>query len=167
LGILNNNSMRVKISIFIFFIISCIELSAQSYTAIYDTSQFLNEKVIVFTNKEVYLSGEDIEFSITTYDAIYNRLINLSSIAYVELLDQDGVAVQKTKVFISNGVAIGKFQLSKNIITDYYFLKVYTQYMRNFSCNNFNYKRIGVVNVFKYLSSSDLQVDSDFAFSIR
>lgn len=140
---------------------------SQSIVPQYDTSSILNEKILLFTNKQTYLAGEELEFDFVTYDAVYNSIVDISSVAYVELIDQGGLVVMQSKAKISNGRGKGKFTISNKLSTDYYILRIYTQYMRNFGINNFTHERISIINTFKYLSSKDISLENDFSFNIR
>src|ERR1700729_1097727 len=53
----------------------------------------LQEKVFVHTDKEAYLTGEIIWFKIYVVDAALNKPLNLSKIAYVDILDNNQVPV--------------------------------------------------------------------------
>ncbi|MBK8808818.1 MAG: hypothetical protein IPO21_20135 [Bacteroidales bacterium] len=159
--------MFKKLQLFIFLSFIIFSSFSQSLLSEYETSDVLNEKLMLFTNKELYLAGEKLCFTVQTYEGVYNENIDLSKIVYVELISQDGTIINKAKVFLENRLGEGSFLLTSKVETDYYFIRAYTQYMRNFGSSHFVHKRISVVNTFKYLSEQSFATDTTYKIAVR
>jgi len=92
----------------------------------------LSEQVNIYTDRDLYLSGEEVWF--TTYVVINNTFkeFDLSKIVYLELFDVSKKKIFNGKFEIIEGIAAGSFQIPDETLTGNYFLRAYTQYQRNF-----------------------------------
>ena len=109
----------------------------------------LQEKMYVHTDKESYLAGEMIWFKLYTVEAYTNRPINLSKIAYVELLDSENKAVLQAKIVMEGGNGNGYFYLPLSLRSGNFVLRAYTNWMKNFDVNYFFHKQLTVYNTLK------------------
>lgn len=57
----------------------------------------LQEKLFVHTDKEFYLAGEIVWYKIYYMDGVYHRPMDLSKLAYVEIVDQNNRPVMQGK----------------------------------------------------------------------
>ena len=105
------------------------------------------ERVYLQTDKQLYLSGEQIQLKLFTVDAERIPVV-FSKIAYAELVD-DTIARIQIKVSLINGIGAGRMELPTDLPTGIYRLIAYTQYMRNESVEVFFEKNICVVNTFQ------------------
>src|SRR5690242_9088803 len=64
----------------------------------------LQEKVFLHTDKEFYLAGEICWFKVYDVDAYYHKPLELSKIAYVEILDPSNKAVRQAKIALKKGL---------------------------------------------------------------
>ncbi len=101
------------------------------------------EKTHLFTDRDIYISGEKIWF--TAY-CLNSEDIQLSNILYIELYKNEGKSVEKKKVEILNGIAKGCIQIPEGIQTGNYILRAYTQYLRNFPPDYYTMQKIMVIN---------------------
>ena len=92
----------------------------------------LHEKVYVHLNKNDFLTGELIWFKIFCVDGSNNKPLDMSKVAYVEVLDNKNVAVVQAKVALKNGAGDGSLVLSSALGSGSYRLRAYTNWMRNF-----------------------------------
>lgn len=107
-------------------------------------SGILKERVILQTDKDFYLSGENLLFSLTTTDES-QRPLHFSKVAYIELLSEIQPEVQvMIPVAKSNGH--GQLAIPENLPTGYYRLVAYTGFMRNEGAAVFARKLVAVVN---------------------
>lgn len=106
------------------------------------------EQVDLNTDQDFYLSGENIWFSVYTYDASFYLPVKFSVIAYVELYTQDNQVVAQQKVKLDDGRGIGSIRIPKTLQTDYYYLRAYTNFMRNYGPSFFHTQRIEIINPF-------------------
>ena len=114
-----------------------------------ENEDFLNnisEKVNLFTDRDLYLSGENVWF---TAFVLINDSFNendLSKIIYLELVDGKKKTIFQGKYKINKGITTGSFQIPEETISGSYFIRSYTLYQRNFSPENIQTKQITIVN---------------------
>src|SRR6478736_3278822 len=63
----------------------------------------LQEKIFVHTDKNFYLSGEICWFKIYDVDAFFHRPLDVSKIAYVEVLDKNNKPMLQAKISLQKG----------------------------------------------------------------
>lgn len=114
-----------------------------------DFSQ-LQENVYIQTDKDYYYPQEYIWFA--AYLSHRNLTIadSLSKLLYVELIDPNKVIIQTRMVKISNGAGNGEFKLPDTLITGSYYLRAYTNWMRNYGDSTLFVK---VVPILDYASN--------------
>ncbi len=88
---------------------------------------FSAEKVVLKVNKQIFLTGETIYYSLFVINKNTNKLTNFSKIAYVYLIDSNKKVIFKHKLRLKDGTASG----------DYFLLT---------ALNTGNYKLIGITN---------------------
>lgn len=106
----------------------------------------LQEKVFVHTDKEAYLTGEIIWFKIYVVDGTQNKPLNLSKIAYVDILDNNQVPVMQAKIALHNGSGSGSLYIPVSAENGNYKFRSYTSWMKNFGADHFFEKKITIVN---------------------
>jgi hypothetical protein len=104
------------------------------------------EKLMLITDKQWYYPGETIWFAVNTFNACGDSLAQISSVAYVELIDTDGQPVIQAKVKIENAQGRGSLSVSDYIASGNYTLVAYTSWMKNFGSGLFVRKPIVIVN---------------------
>ncbi len=114
----------------------------------------IHEKLYVHTDKNFYLTGEILWFRIYDMDATFQRTLDISKIAYVELLDNSNKPVLQQKVSLKPGEASGSFIIPPGILTGNYRFRAYTRWMRNFGPDYFFSKTISIVNPHKLEADS-------------
>lgn len=114
----------------------------------------LQEKIYVHTDKNFYLTGEIIWFKLYNTDATFNRPLDISSVAYVEILDTLNKPVQQAKIGLNKGEGDGSFYLPQSISSGNYKLRAYTNWMKNFDAAYYFEKNITIVNLQKIPATS-------------
>jgi hypothetical protein len=109
-------------------------------------SQYVQEKLYVHTDKDSYLSREICWFRVYCVDAFYNSPINISKIAYIEILDRNNRPIIQQKVSLKPGEANGSMVIPANIASGTYIFRAYTAWMKNFSAEYFFEKAIRIIN---------------------
>ncbi|NJK86263.1 MAG: hypothetical protein HC906_10125 [Bacteroidales bacterium] len=99
----------------------------------YFSSENFEEKLFMHTDRETYLTGEILWFKVYVTSAHNHHLIDLSSIAYVEVLDAKFQPVLQIKVKLTKGMGWGNVFLPATIGSGNYCIRAYTQWMRNFN----------------------------------
>ncbi len=126
----------------------------------------IEEKIYVHTDKNYYLTGEILWFKIYYTDAVTLKPIDVSKIAYLELLDGKNQSVQEVKVGLNKGEGTGSVFLSQNLVSGNYKLRAYTHWMKNFDVDYFFEKPITIVNLNKLpdspLTPKDRPMDIQF-----
>ncbi len=115
-----------------------------SYLAEVDSSQLkynrwnnLREKPYFSTNKPYYYPGETVWLGgLMQYQ---NKIMSdtLSRVVYLELMDKDSEIIQAEAFPIKEGTISGAFTLSKELEPGDYFLRGYTEWMRNYPEKDF------------------------------
>lgn len=130
-------------------------VNAQNSIATNLTQQFSSynqyhakEKIFVHTDKTFYLAGERIWFKAYITSISSNLPVNLSKVAYIELLNPENTPVLQTKINIDK-TGEGSILLPVSIATGKYILCAYTSWMKNFSTQYFYKQNIDIVNTIK------------------
>lgn len=112
------------------------------------------ETVLIHHDKAVYLAGETFRFKVYCLEGPAEgkqRFSRLSTVAYVEIVDQEQNPVVQTIVSLVNGEGYGDFYVPLSINSGNYLLRSYTAWMRNFGPENFLQKEITILNPFMVL----------------
>ena len=67
----------------------------------------LQEKIYVHTNKTFYLTGEILWFKVYCVNGSNNQLLDISKVAYVDILDYNRKPVMQAKVSLKRGIGNG------------------------------------------------------------
>jgi hypothetical protein len=118
----------------------------------------LQEKIFLHTDREMYLAGEILWFKLYYTYAGTNKLMDLSKIAYIEIIDKNQKPVLQAKVSIEKGTGNGSLYLPVSLTSGNYQLRAYTNWMKNFSPDFFFHKNISIVN--SLLKPEKLQSDA-------
>ena len=120
-------------------------------------TQGLTEKLYVHTDKDFYTPGEVIWFKVYAVDGIFNKPLDLSKAAYIEILDRDHRPVLQGKIPMSEGSGVGSFTIPASISSGNYLLRAYTNWMKNSSPDFFFEKKLSIVNSLKKPDWASLQ----------
>jgi hypothetical protein len=124
----------------------------------------LQEKIFVHTDKEAYLTGELLWFKIYNTESATNKLLDVSKVVYVEILDYKHSPVLQAKIAMKNGMGNGSFYLPFSVSTGNYQLRAYTNWMKNFDAGYYFEKQISILNTVK---SSPDQPKSASAYDVQ
>jgi len=88
------------------------------------------EEVFIHMDNSSYFLGDTIYYKayVLTSDG---KLSNLSGLLYVELLNQDGYLVERQKLKLKDGQAVGSVELLDTLYGGYYELRAYTRWQLN------------------------------------
>jgi len=118
----------------------------------------IQERVLLTLDQDLYLVGESVNFSALTFDAALKIPIEFSSILYVELFNQDNKVINTKKIQLKQGECVNNLNIPRKLETGYYYVRAYTNYMKNFGPGVFFSKKIKIVNPFyriKYQDKTD------------
>lgn len=110
------------------------------------TSNHLEEKLYLHTDKSVYFNNEVCWFKIYNIDAFFNTPLQISSVAYFELLNAANEPVMQEKIELKSGSGNGSILFPNNLPSGQYTIRAYTNWMKNFNPNYFFTKKIRFVN---------------------
>ena len=88
------------------------------------------EKAYIKTDREFYISGETIWFK--AFATLNNNPTILSKILYVELINGDGILVDKKMLKLQKGSSHNTFDTKSNFLSGEYTVRAYTLWMMNF-----------------------------------
>ncbi len=103
------------------------------------------EKAYLHTDRPYYFVGEPVWFKAYLQYTNPNWRDSLSNVLYVELISPELKVLQRKKLKISDGVAIGEFILPDKRKGEFY-LRAYTNLMRNFGSTDFALNKIPVLS---------------------
>ena len=106
----------------------------------------MQEKVVLMTDRSVYITGEQVHFSATVLND--EDLIKpfKSQILYCEIITPDGDKITGSKFLVTNSLTDGCVDIPDNILTGTYYFRAYTKLMRNYGPGSYGYCQIRVVN---------------------
>jgi hypothetical protein len=109
------------------------------------TEPSCRERVTLYTDRSVYISGESINFS-AFLAMLEGECTGISRVLYCELITPDGTRVSEGKFELIGGRASGKLQIPGYSISGMYYFKAYTRIMRNEGPGTYCYQEILVIN---------------------
>ena len=112
------------------------------------------EKLFIHTDKTFYLTGETIWFKVYLVDASFHKATGVSSISYVEVLNNDLKPVMQVKVSMNTGTGSGFLIIPGFLNSGNYVLRGYTNWMKNFSPEFYFEQPITIVNTLKRLTTN-------------
>jgi hypothetical protein len=121
------------------------------------------EEIYIHTDREEYISGEDLLFNIYLIDRQSLIPSPNSKIAYVEILNPENMPVVQKRILIDKGSGPGSLVLPDTLSSGIYTIRAYTNWMKNFLPENCFLKEIMVYNPLKEkvyrrkLRSSDIR----------
>ena len=114
-----------------------------------DVIHSLQEKIHVHIDRPDHITGEILWFKIYCVEAMHHNPLELSRIAYVEILDVSNQPVLQTKVLLEEGLGSGSFYIPATLPTGNYLFRAYTSWMKNMGPEFFFSKQITLINTLK------------------
>jgi hypothetical protein len=146
----NMNKIFLSVCLTLYFLpAGAQQLSSQLPLPTPDTTSPVREKIFVHTDKDFYLAGEILWFKLYVVEAASHRPIDLSKLAYVEVLSKEQRPVLQGKIALSDGAGNGSFQLPFSIHSGNYIVRAYTNWMKNAGPQLYFEKTITIFNSLK------------------
>ena len=120
--------------------------------------QVPQEKLFFHLDRPLYLVGETIWFKANCVDAALHTPMNMSKVAYLEIVDKDQNPVLQTKITLNNGKGTGSVFIPPFLGSGNYLVRGYTQWMKNFSSEFYFQCAITVAKQSSNPSSSQVPV---------
>lgn len=147
---LNKAKSKAFFTVFILLLISFVTPSdaQDSLKNKFDTYQenTLQEKIYIHTDKDFYQNDEICWFKVYCVDAFFHQPIDISKVAYVEILDKNNKAVLQAKIPLKDGFGNGSLKIPMFLGSGKYKMRAYTNWMKNFSANFFFEKTLTIIN---------------------
>lgn len=112
-------------------------------------TQHIQEKLFIHLDRTVHLCGETLWFSVYSVHGTTHQPLNLSKVAYVEILSDSNESVVRAKVELNNGMGAGSFFIPATLNTGNYVVRGYTQWMKNYDESFFFHQAITIINPFR------------------
>lgn len=107
------------------------------------------ERVILFTDRIMYISGENILFTAGAGNISKPGDPVLSKVLYCELITPDGRKVAGGKYPLENSKSNGCLEIPADIVSGFYYLKAYTRLMRNEGPVAYHFTKLIIINPVK------------------
>ena len=134
----------------------CSELLAQSNSSIKESYESYfelpRESVFLHLNKSTYVVGEELWFSAYAYDRKSALPFTQTTNLHVVLYNEQGKPLEDRLVMTVNGFARGNIPIDSTYNSGDYYIKAYTNWMRNFSEDDSFVQKVEIIN-----SSAELQ----------
>jgi hypothetical protein len=108
----------------------------------------IREEIFIHTDKEEYISGEDMWFNIYLMDRKSSGIAASSKIVYVEILNYDNKPVIQKRFMLDSGTGPGHIVLPDSLSSGTYTIRAYTSWMKNFLPFDCYIKEINIYNAF-------------------
>lgn len=128
-------------------------------------NNFESETIFIHTNESTFVTGETLLYKIYCLNANSKELSNISKIAYVEIIDNNGTCVNRNKITLNNGVGANEIFINTTYNSGNYRLIAYTNWMQNNSNLKYFEREISIINPFlsyknKEKSTSEIITDT-------
>lgn len=111
----------------------------------------LQEKLYLHIDRPVYACGETMWFKVYNVEGTLHRLLDMSKIAYVEVLDEAQKPILQAKVSLHQGTGNGSFAIPTTLSSGNYTVRAYTNWMKNFGPEFYFDQPVTIINTFKGL----------------
>ncbi|MBK7134130.1 MAG: hypothetical protein IPH69_15295 [Bacteroidales bacterium] len=118
------------------------------------------ERLILNTDRSLYITGEKVWLKVTTLNSLTNTPSDNSKVVYVEFLDRNNFPLRQLKVRVENHSGSSVFSIPENLLSGNYVIRAYSNWMQNWPADQFCHKTISVVNPFGSFESLALQSPS-------
>ena len=136
--------MRYWLLIFGLFCFSALAAQTPEAALQKFADTYPQEKVVLLFSKPEYVAGETIYFKAHVLTGYEPSL--LSTNLYTELYDREKKLLQKQMIPLIGGSGNGSFALPASLAEDVYYIRAYTQWMRNFDEAFFYLRPLPVYN---------------------
>lgn len=127
-----------------------VQTAAEDKAIEYITAQlraFPQEKVYLHHDKPYYSAGDTIWFRAYMVHATLHQPMAYSRYIYVELINENKLVVSRIKIRPEEGLYYSQMPIKADIAPGKYYLRAYTNYMRNLEEDYFFHKEIYIGNL--------------------
>jgi len=123
-------------------------------------SSLYREKLSLFTDRNLYASGEKVSFRLYNLSDPLLKENNWSRVCYLELVNSRNAAVARGKYQLYAWGGDGQIIIPDTVSTGHYYLRAYTSWMRNYPPSEYFHLPLAIVNPRK-IRSADLSAGSE------
>jgi hypothetical protein len=105
------------------------------------------EKIFLHTDRTLYVSGENIEFSAFILNSDHSGAG--VQIMFCELITPDGNKIKGGKFRISSSLSSGNLLIPQELVSGIYYLRAYTKGMRIMGPRSYSYTQLKIINPYK------------------
>ncbi|MBN2813606.1 MAG: hypothetical protein JXQ80_05975 [Bacteroidales bacterium] len=105
-----------------------------------------SEQIVLHTDRDIYITGEKVWFKASCNSLSDDNDSLLSRILYVEIYDQHNNPVARSKFGIQKNTATGSLTIPPDVHTGYYYIRAYTQFLRNYPVWIYPAKLLTLIN---------------------
>jgi hypothetical protein len=109
----------------------------------------IQEKLYMHIDRNFYLAGDILWCKLYIVDASLHQPLDISKVAYIEVLDTNNTPALQAKISLQNGKGNGSLSLPISIKSGNYKIRAYTNWMKNAGPDYFFEKMITIVNTQK------------------
>jgi hypothetical protein len=141
--------------IFILLLLKTLPCTSRTFpgsNAISDTGMIsrltVDERVLLITDRNIYLCGEEIVFEAFTYEGTLGLPFPSAKILYAELYSTDNNVIARGKYILRDGRGSGSITIPRETSSGIYLLRAYTNFMKNSGYGQFFVMKLKIVNPF-------------------
>lgn len=146
---------------------SIIQLNAQVVDVSRIVPATLAEKVNLITDRSLYCVREKLFFVANYTPAEHIKAYNWSNVLYVELIRWNGDKLVQAKYQINDSAISGSIEIPEDLNSGNYYLRAYTNWMRNYSNSSYSYINIKIVNPNKPIIDEGPEMESKKQYTIE
>ncbi len=129
--------------------------------------QSLQEKLYAHLDRTLYLTGDVMWFNVYYVDGSFHRPLDLSKVAYVEIIDLTNQSVLQTKIKLEKGEGSGSLFIPASLSSGNYTFRAYTNWMKNTSPDYYFHQSFTIVNPFIKLDKEVTSAKNQPAYSAQ
>lgn len=143
--------MRTKlsnksISIFIFLILLGYNSFSQNYAI---------DRIYLHLNRNIFVSGETCWLQAYNIDINTRKLSNVSNVAYLELLNGEGISILQKEILLDKGIGDTGINFSDKLPSGTYYLNAYTNWN-----SSINPELISIKEIYLYNNENEQDITS-------
>ena len=147
--------MLIRIILFLFCANFVISVSAQEMENWISANEKVPaEKIYIHTDGENYFHNDTIWFKVYLIDSRSGQLIPSAENVYVNVLDENGVAVLKSILLSVNGQVSGNIAIPDTVKPGRFMIHAFTNYLFNFTSDAHFHKPITISRISGYSRSA-------------
>jgi hypothetical protein len=146
-------SLIMRAAVFsVIVLLFCGSLSAQSASPSFNGERNYREELYIQTDRDIYIAGEEVYLKVREFGGLTHTAGSISRVVYVDMPDNFGTPVIQLKVATDGLTGSGAFRVPDTLRTGCYFIRSFTNWMKNYPQSSFAYKKISVINPFESMS---------------